>query len=144
MILQKAKKNKGFVIIFAVTLSAIIFAIALGVSNVALKEVKFGTNARDTNDAFFAADTGIERALYMDKAPSSVCPITSPATSCSTSFVVLALGSLGKSCAKVSVNRTLSPAVTSISSKGYNTGGDDPSCASSNNDRVEREIKVSY
>ena len=35
--------------------------------NISLKEIKFGTSARDTNDAFFAADTGAECALFNDK-----------------------------------------------------------------------------
>ena len=59
MIILKIKKNKGFVLIFAVTLAAILLSIALGISQIALKEIKFGTSAKDTNDAFFAADTGL-------------------------------------------------------------------------------------
>src|SRR3990167_1349437 len=66
--IQKIKKLKsGFVILFAVTLSALLLSIALGVANIAFKELRFGTSARDTNDAFFAADTGIECALLYDK-----------------------------------------------------------------------------
>ncbi|MEI7709525.1 MAG: pilus assembly PilX N-terminal domain-containing protein [bacterium] len=143
-IILKIKNKKGFVIIFAVTLSAILLAIALGVSNIALKEIRFGTNARDTNDAFFAADTGLEQALYNDKYPSSVCTITSPATSCSTSFVIIGLGSQGQSCVKVTASKTLTPLATYIDAKGYNTGGTDSSCVSSSTSRVEREIKASY
>src|SRR3989338_6549604 len=71
MNLKKSKKNKGFVLLFAVTLSSILLAIALGVSNVAFRELRFSTNARSTNDAFFAADTGIECALNYDKSPGS-------------------------------------------------------------------------
>ena len=148
MTLQKIKNNKtcpakrersrGFVILFAVTISSIILAIALGVANIALKEIKFSTNARDTNDAFFAADTGVELALFNDKSPNVSC--SAPGT---CSFVVSGLGSTGQSCAIVTITKTSSPAGTSIISKGYNTGVS-LSCASTNMDRVEREINVNY
>ena len=68
---QKNTKNRGFVILFAVTISSILLALAIGVANIALKEVKFNTSAKDTNNAFFAADTAIEYALFQDKPPSS-------------------------------------------------------------------------
>ena len=67
MMIKKIKKNKGFVILFAVMLSSIFLAIALGVSNIAFREVTFGTSAKDANDAFFAADVGAECALFNDK-----------------------------------------------------------------------------
>ena len=83
MIKKSIKKNKAFVLLFAVTLSAILLSIALGVSNITFRELKFSTNARDSNNAFFAADTGAECAEYYDKAgqdkflyPSSSDPIT--------------------------------------------------------------------
>src|SRR3989344_2360391 len=70
-----SKSGAGFVILFAVTLSSILLAIALGVANIALKEIKFSTSARDTNDAFFVADTGAECALFYDKLSGSSFPI---------------------------------------------------------------------
>ncbi|KKR62535.1 MAG: hypothetical protein UU01_C0006G0036 [Parcubacteria group bacterium GW2011_GWA2_40_37] len=43
--IQKIKKLKsGFVILFAVTLSALLLSIAIGVTNIAFKELRFGTN----------------------------------------------------------------------------------------------------
>src|SRR3989338_669621 len=70
--------RSGFVILFAVTLSAILLAMALGISNIAFKEVRFGTNARDPNDAFFAADTGLECSLFNDKKGQEKFIIDSP------------------------------------------------------------------
>lgn len=69
MIEFKIKKNNsqtGFVLLFAVVLSAIIFAITLGMTDIALKQVAFTTSAKNTNEAFFAADTGAECALFWD------------------------------------------------------------------------------
>jgi hypothetical protein len=162
------QKNKGFVILFAVTLTGIILAIALGVADIAFRENKFATNSKDANDAFFAADTGIECALFFDKptscnsgtttcfpVPASSLPVAcasatpSNSTSGSTvtySFMVTGLGSTAESCAKVIVTKdgdSEPPFIkTKIVSKGYNIGG--ASCSSSNKDPVEREINVRY
>src|SRR3989344_7358348 len=138
-VLAKAKTSPssttGFVILFAVTLSSILLAIALGVANIALKEVKFGTNARDTNNAFFAADTGIELALFNDKSSSSIYPAPG-----FWNFVLSGLGSSGQGCAIVTVDKTVPPA-TKIISKGYNDGG--ASCTQGSNS-VERQLEVNY
>ena len=160
-IFNQIKNNRGFVILFAVTLASILLTISLGVSNIALREIKFSTSAKDTNDAFFAADTGTECALFNDKPPTRF-PVAGPATplTCASatptysagsntglySFSVTSLGSGGNSCAKVTVFKdgaTDPPyIITTVVSKGYNIG--DASCASSNPDRIEREIRVSY
>ena len=78
-IFNQIKNNRGFVILFAVTLASILLTISLGVSNIALREIKFSTSAKDTNDAFFAADTGTECALFNDKPPTRF-PVAGPAT----------------------------------------------------------------
>lgn len=138
----KRERCRGFVILFAVTLSAILLSIAIGVANIALKEIKFGTNARDTNNAFFAADTGAELALMNDKL-GNYPPPELPETIAFSSFFRTGLGGNGTSCVKVDVTKNnVSPPFTVIVSKGYNIGDD--FCESINPDRIEREIKVSY
>jgi len=136
-------RNKaGFVILFAVTLASILLAISLGVGNIALREIKFGTDARDTNDAFFAADTGIEFVLFNDK-PPSIYPAPG-----SMDVTIIGLGSTGKGCAKVNITKTnfvvdsVTYIATTVVSKGYNIG--DASCVSSNPDRIERELTTNY
>ncbi|MES3031743.1 MAG: pilus assembly PilX N-terminal domain-containing protein [Patescibacteria group bacterium] len=155
--LRKIKKNRGFVILFAVTISAILLAVALGVGNIAIRELKFSTSAKDTNDAFFAADTGIECALANDKSSGSSfvssggqnnvqClgeSITPSESGSVWSFVLSGLGGSEQGCAKVEVNKTDST-TTIVTSKGYNIGADDPTCASSNPNRVERELRTIY
>lgn len=133
----KQKKDSGFVLLFAITLGAILLALALGVTEIAFKEIKFSTSARDANDAFFAADMGIESALFQDKA-GTIC---SPAP-CSFEFTLIGLGNAALSCAKVNVSKTTSPSLTTVVSKGYNVGN--ATCSSINPDRIERELKVNY
>lgn len=149
-------KNQGFVILFAVTLSAIILSIALGVANIAFKEIKFSTSGRDTDDAFFAADTGAECALYYDKSTQNKFPVGGPApanidcanTSISVTydtatgiynFTIINLGNSGDGCAKVTVKKTALS--TKIISNGNNNGGG--SCIKALN-TVERQIELNY
>lgn len=140
MMTKETKNNRGFVILFAVTLSALLLAIALGITNIAFRELKFSTNARDTNDAFFAADTGLEYALFNDKAPNSIYPpntYTGP-------FSISGLGNGGQSCAIVTVDKTLKEDGKNVifTSKGYNIGESD--CTSSNPNRIERQLELRY
>lgn len=142
---SKNNANRGFVLLFSVTVSSILLAIALGVSNIALKEIKFSTSIRDSNNALFAADTAIEYTLYNDRSDRSIYPPT-PGSVRSWSFVVSGLGYSGESCAKVTITKdntnTLVLPYTTIIAKGYNVG--DASCNSTSGNRTERELEVSY
>jgi hypothetical protein len=116
-------------------LAAIFLSIALGVASVALREINFSTSAKDTNDAFFAADSGIEQALYNDKTSGFYLD------NGKVSFTVPNLGSASQGCAYVTVDKTASPSVV-ITANGYNIGNG--SCNSTNPNRVERELVTTY
>ena len=136
----------GFVILFAVTLSALLLGIALGVSNIALREVRFGTNARDTNDAFFAADNGIESVFFEDRTGGLCLPTPPLYTPTECPYVISKLGSGDVSCAKVKltkINTSVGIAATIIS-KGYNNGGSDLGKCDPSPNAVERELKATY
>ena len=142
---KKLKNKKGFVILFAVTLSAILLSIALGVSNIAFNQAKFSTSVKNTNDAFFAADVGAEQALFWDyNLASRPDGYPDPAVGdivISSPFVVI-VSAEGGACARVTIEKDYSGAElkTTIVSKGYNIG--DENCQSSSSNRVEREIRV--
>ena len=120
----KIKRNEGFVILFAVTIASILLAIAIGITNIALKEIKFGTSAKDANEAFFAADTGLERAFWNDSSGEfkpyiyAADPDFDPnVDNWSNNQIYLNLGSEGKSCVSVEILRT--PQYTTMTSRGY-------------------------
>lgn len=160
----KKNKDSGFVLLFVVVLSSIILSIALGIADIAYKEFTFSTSAKNTNEAFFAADTGIECALYHDQSGTTSAfgqPVvvgseptcagniididdseTPPLSS--WTFRVLELGVSNKACAIVTVNKDSVAGTTEIISKGYNVGGDDPNCTSTDINRLERELVVRY
>lgn len=162
--LKNKKRNSAFVMLFAVVVSGIILTIALGVTNIALKELSFDTGAKSTNDAFFAADAGVECALFYDlTGEGDVSAFGQPSAGLNTNcagtdvdlnnggstpttgpwtFYLYPLGSSGNACAIVNVTKTLNPNVTTIVSKGYNLGGNTYDCSSTNLNRVERELVV--
>ena len=166
MVIKKIKKNKGFVLLYAVMLSSILLAITVGVTNISLKEIQFGTSAKDTNDAFYSADIGAECALYYDKTDPANNAFTGTQTqmncagsnitlnilsSLSWNFVIPKLSSGGQGCAIVTVDKSDSRSCASstcVTSKGYNNGSDissppDWACNPSSN-AVERQLELSY
>lgn len=142
-------------------LSAVLLSMAIGASSVALKELKFSTSGRDTNDAFFAADTGADCALYYDRTQTrfiypdpggnincagsaiSVPPASGNATTWSYSFSVTGLGSAGKSCANIVINKDASSGTlkTTITTDGYSPAN---SPCASNSTTVNRHLVVTY
>lgn len=163
---NKIKKNSGFALLYAVMISSIILAMTLGVMNISLKEIKFSTEAKDTNEAFFNADIGAECALYYDikninffsNPESGNIPtgeesiikcanlsITYPNYNQINSnswfyddFTISGLGNSGQGCAIVKIEKTDSPEITTkITSKGYNN------CVSNTN-IIERELELNY
>jgi len=159
---DKIKNNKGFALLYAVMLSSILLAITVGVLNIALKEINFSTSAKDTNDAFFAADTGAECALYYDRSEKNIF-VDSPSSSqisCNNNiytvnndypshwvFVITGLGISGQGCVNVAVDKTDLSGGTTVISKGYNKEYDfhspEETCDSGQNN-VERELVVTY
>lgn len=159
----KTSKNKGIALLFSIMLSMIFFTIAIGVLNIAVKELNFNSSAKDANNAFFAMDSGVECALYNDKANSIVFadPGASDISCLGTnftlngpfpnfSFTITGLGSDNNSCAIVTVSKTIDNAdpanpvtITKIISKGYNLGGNGD-CVLNVPSRVERVFEVNY
>jgi len=59
-------KQKGFTILFAVLVSSIILALGLGIVAITMKEVQLSGAGRDSQLAFYAADSGAECGFYWD------------------------------------------------------------------------------
>ena len=71
LLFKKEPLNKGIALLFTIMLSTIFLTMALGVTNIATKELTFSSSAKDSNNAFYSAESGIECALYNDKATST-------------------------------------------------------------------------
>ncbi len=64
---KKIKSERGVALLFVVLLTSVLLMVALGIQNIAYKELVFAMEARDSNLAFFAADTGLECGLYLHR-----------------------------------------------------------------------------
>lgn len=64
------KTQSGFVILFAILISTIILIMSAGIFNVAQKESILSSYSKQSQIAFYAADAGVECALYWDISPA--------------------------------------------------------------------------
>jgi Tfp pilus assembly protein PilE len=155
----KLKNNQsGFVAIFAVLIATIILAITLGVANVSYKEVILASSAKEANFAFYAADTGLECALYGDfklqtfnNGTNLTCADVNidPTNVLITTFQLDMESAAGPLCSKVSVDKDFiidGESYTKIESKGYNMSCTDvDQIPITNNARaVERALRATY
>ncbi len=169
--------------LFAVLVSSVLLSIGVSIFNLTLKELVLSSSGRESQFAFYAADTGIECAIYWDfksvnpgimfatstasvatwrndlidaHSPAPTCIgfplatsfktgiIAQTPTSATTRFqltipTVDPQGLPASYCAIVDVAKSDALISTVIESRGYNTA-----CDSSDPNRIERGLKVSY
>lgn len=63
---KKNKKEDGFVILFAVLVSALILLMTVGILNIVKKQIILSSYSSESQYAFYAADAALECALYQD------------------------------------------------------------------------------
>lgn len=61
-----SKSTTGFAMLFAVLTASLLLTIGISIFNISFKELSISTNARESQIAFFAADSARECALYWD------------------------------------------------------------------------------
>ncbi len=62
-----AKNESGVSLIFTILFLGMILSTGLGVANLMLKEIKISSNIGYSVPAFYAAEAGIEKILYIDR-----------------------------------------------------------------------------
>ena len=153
---MRRNTHRGFTLLFAVLIGSLLFTLGVSIANIALKEIVLSAAGKDSERAFFSADTGTECALYWDRRQGAFPDHQGPqpadiscAGSTVTPTVTQANGSGATSqftlntavyCAIVTVAKTRAPATaTVIESRGRSDCGlgDNPA-------RVERALRVTY
>jgi hypothetical protein len=61
------KSESGVSLIFTVLFLTVILSTGLGIANLMLKEIKISSNIGYSVPAYYAAEAGIEKILYMDR-----------------------------------------------------------------------------
>lgn len=60
------RAGRGFALMFAILASTVLLSMSVAIWNIALREVVLSSYGRESQIAFYAADTGAECALYWD------------------------------------------------------------------------------
>ena len=60
------QKNKGYTLLFSVLISSLLLTIGLAILMISKKELLLSSSGRESQFAFYAADTGVECAMYSD------------------------------------------------------------------------------
>lgn len=63
---ETSAQQKGFTLFYAVLTASLLLAIGIAIFNITFKELILSSGARESANAFYAADTGLECALYWD------------------------------------------------------------------------------
>lgn len=156
MIKNNKIKNRGFTLFIALIITATLLLISTGIVALAVRESFLTTASQNSQYAFYAADTGIECAIYWDVKNSSgftaFATSTSSTINCNkdlnnngNSFTV---GGSSQSvftmyflpqpyCATVTISKPIDGS-TKIESLGFNT------CNASDPRRLERAVRVTY
>jgi hypothetical protein len=158
---RTSRSEQGIAVYVAVTITAALVLISFAILNLAIRQVGISGAGRDSQAAFYAADSGVECALFWDLRNT-----TNPGVSAfSTSTALQQVSCNGQTltptraftsgsgtstfsfnfspdpyCVTVDVGKHyvgLNP-MTLVEARGYN------SCAAGENRRLERAIKVTY
>lgn len=151
-------RSRGFVAVFAMLIATVILVMVISITGTAYKETMLSASVRESERAFYAADTGVECGLYLDRIAGGVFVsggVTD--TMCGDIAVDVDVDGLGSvynfdipissnSCAKVDVFKNLlidGASFTQVVSRGYNTSCDDL-LDLGNRRVVERKLDVRY
>ncbi len=66
-----SKTKKGFTLFIALIVSSILLTIGFSIGNIILKQLKLVNSGKESQLAFYAADSGAECALYWDRKDTS-------------------------------------------------------------------------
>ncbi|MFY9457703.1 MAG: hypothetical protein WAP23_02115 [Candidatus Spechtbacterales bacterium] len=79
---MRKEREKGVAITLSILILSAVLAIALGVSTILFREIKFARASNFYVRAFFAADSGIEKILTLRDNPASFIGCTSSTSAC--------------------------------------------------------------
>lgn len=158
----RGMKNRGIAIFFAVIIIGTITLVTAGIVNLAVRHLQIADSGESSQHAFYAADSGMECALYWDvrnpsgtsafstSTPTSpitcngksivVSPVVSGVTRAGTTTISFDFTPSDPYCAVVAIAKWYSGSTlrTKIESRGYNT------CDLTNSRRVERAVRATY
>jgi hypothetical protein len=166
--IRRRNRQRGFTLLLAALIASIVLELGTAIFEIAQKQVTLSSIGRNSQFAFYAADTAAECALYWDfrfgyfgtstpsNAQNPTCdrqPLSATGRSSSYPYTMssVQMDLFGDAsvpsdyCAQVSVTKTLDPSThavrTTIHADGYST-----SCAaiSTSRDTLQRSVELHY
>ena len=157
------RSSRGFTLLYAVLVSSILLAIGIAIFEITVRELRLSSIVRESEYAFYAADSGVECALYWDVYASTTrvfYPGTPQDITCGGQTISSVGGAAygvsntfsaaipdANRCASVTITKTAlnsdptPPVSTVIDVRGYNVPCADVTTDSS---AVERTLHVVY
>lgn len=137
--MMRNESISGFTLLLSVIISSVVLAIGLSIFTIVFRQLQLSTISRASNEAFFAADAGMECALRGDfqegvfedpPAASIDCygqshvitSVAGPIRSHEIEFQIPGTGTNG-ACVIVEILKDTLTGLTTITSSGRNTGG---------------------
>ncbi len=156
---KRAKNQRGITLFIAMILLGTLLVIATGIVNLATRQSVISSYANQSQQAFYAADSGVECAIFWDVRTtdpsriSAFSPLSNYAITCNNQTVTPTKVTSGVyststfsfnltpelSCAIVTVAKNTALDTTVVESKGYNTV-----CGASSARKVERAVRAKY
>ena len=153
---EKFYTKKGFAMLFTVLIVTLILSIAIGISNLSLKQMILSSLAKDSQISFYEADTAVECGLYQDTVvglfPLGTDASTAPSQiTCGNNIFALNLTDSytdyllynqnffdpSKPCSSIVFDKATTSGTNIIRGRGYNTCSTSPR-------QVERALEVLY
>ncbi|MEK7503276.1 MAG: hypothetical protein AAB556_02410 [Patescibacteria group bacterium] len=138
------RNKKGITLLLAVFVSSLTLTLGMGIFTLLFGQVGFSSTARESLLAFYAADSGVECAIFWDTQNNSFATSTTSSISCDgESFTVGGASGLSRftvnfndgSCAEVEVVKSLETTITSL---GKNI------CQAGSAKTLQRGLRVNY
>lgn len=146
--------ERGFTLLLASLVSSVVLTLGISIFQIAYKQVILSSTGRDSQFAFYAADTGAECALYWDFRHDYFGTTTPPGDALCAEQVLLMSGrsdtlpytivyqfEANGYCADVSVRKSGSDPHTIVHADGYST-----TCADlpANPRALQRSVEIRY
>ncbi len=169
----KKRGQRGFTLLLAALIASIVLALGASIFDIAQKEVELSSIGRNSQFAFYAADTAAECALYWDSrfsyfasttpagvnptcdqqaitpftvSPSQDQPYTYPYTMTSTQVNLFTdTSTSGGYCAQIIITKSLDPSTGAVVTD-IHANGYSVNCASvtTSSDALQRSVELHY
>lgn len=150
----KLNDQKGFTILLSALVASLVLTLGIAVFSVAQKQVILSSLGRSSQYAFYAADTGVECALYWDMRHEYFSTTTSGVTPACDGTPLIVTGSPGALpytvefrfqpngyCVDVSVTKSATDPKTVIHADGFSTNCDEITISGRT---LQRSVELSY